>query len=322
MEKLCKPQVMVSRCLGFSACRYNGQTIQNKFVNKLKDYVEYTTVCPEVEIGLGIPRDPIRLVSEKDEILLYQPTTGKEYTKEMTDYSLNFLDSLKDVDGFILKGRSPSCGMKDVKVYLGKEKAVGSTKGSGIFASLVMKKYPYLAIEEEGRLTNFRIREHFLTKLYIMFKLRQVKESKSMSELVKFQSDNKYLLMAYHQKEQKLLGRIVANHDKKPFDEIIDEYRDHLGNAFARLPRHTNYINALMHIFGYFSDNLSSKEKDFVLGTLDKYKEGKIPLSVPINLLRSYVIKYEQVYLLEQSIWAPYPEDLVDISDTGKVDNL
>lgn len=321
MERICMPQVVVSRCLGFSACRYNGQTIPDKFVNKLKDYVEYTTVCPEVEIGLGIPRDPIRLVSEKDEILLYQPASGKEYSKEMRDYSLNFLNSLKDVDGFILKGRSPSCGIKDVKVYIGKEKAVGSTKGAGLFASEVMKKYPYLAIEEEGRLTNFRIREHFLTKVYIMFKLRQVKESKSMAELVKFQSDNKYLLMAYHQREQKLLGRIVANHDKKPFEEIIDEYRDHLGNAFSRLPRYTNYINALMHIFGYFSDNLSSKEKEFVLGTFDKYREGKTPLSVPLNLLRSYVIKYEQQYLLEQTIWSPYPEDLVDISDSGKVDN-
>lgn len=322
MQKIDKPQVVVSRCLGFSNCRYNGQTIPDKFVNKLKDYVEYKTVCPEVEIGLGVPRDTIRLVSEKEEILLYQPASGKVYTKEMKDYCVDFLDSLKDVDGFILKGRSPSCGIKDVKVYLGKEKAVGSIKGVGIFASHIIEKYPYLAIEEEGRLTNFRIREHFLTKLYIMFKFRQIEKAKSMADIVKFQSDNKYLLMAYNQKEQNLLGRIVANHDKKPFDALIDEYRNHLGGCFVRIPRYGNYINVLMHIFGYFSENLSSKEKSFVLGTFDKYKKGNIPLCVPVNILRSYVIKYEQSYLLEQSIWSPYPEDLMDINDTGKMDNL
>ncbi|WP_029452341.1 YbgA family protein [Clostridium algidicarnis] len=322
MDEINKPKVVVSRCLGFSACRYNGDTVSNKFVSNLKDYVEYNTVCPEVGIGLGVPRDSVRLVSKEYKITLYQPKTGNTYTKEMEDYSLEFLDSLKDVDGFILKGRSPTCGIKDVKIYLGKEKSSGSTKGAGIFAREVIKRYPYLAIEEEGRLTNFRIREHFLTKLYIMFKFRQVKEIKSMANLVKFQSDNKYLLMAYNQKEQKVLGRIVANHDKKSFDEIIEEYREHLGYSFRTLPRYTNYINTLMHIFGYFSDNLSSNEKVFILGTFDKYKDSKVPLSVPMNLLRSYVIKYEQSYLLDQTIWQPYPEELVDISDTGKIDNL
>lgn len=316
MEKVNKPFVVVSRCLGFSACRYDGQMISDKFVSKLKDYVEYKTVCPEVEIGLGVPRDTIRLISKDDEIILYQPASDKEYTKEMVQYSLNCLDSLEDIDGFILKGRSPSCGIKGVKVYLGKEKAAMSTKGAGIFASLVMKKYPYLAIEEEGRLTNFKIREHFLIKLYIMFKFRRVRKEKSMAGLVKFQADNKYLLMAYNQREQKILGRIVGNHDKRSFEVLADEYRDHLGTTFARIPRCSNYINALMHIFGYFSEELSSNEKDFILSNFDNYKKDKIPLSVPINLLRSYVIKYEQSYLLEQTIWSPYPQDLMDTSDT------
>jgi len=322
MQKLDLPQVVVSKCLGFSECRYNGQTIPDKFVNKLKDYVEYKTVCAEVEIGLGVPRNPIRLISEKDEIILYQPASEKEFTKEMVAFSRRFLDSLEEVDGFILKGRSPSCGIKDVKVYLGKDKASGSIKGIGIFAAEVVKKYPHLAIEEEGRLTNFRIREHFLTKLYLMTKLRQVKKTKTMAALVKFQAENKYLLMAYNQKEQKILGRIVANHEKRSFDELFDDYRNHLGAAFSKLPRYTSYINALMHIFGYFSENLSSKEKEFVLGTFEKYKKGLIPLSVPVNVLETYAIKYEQTYLLEQSIWEPFPQELMDISDTGKMENL
>jgi uncharacterized protein YbgA (DUF1722 family)/uncharacterized protein YbbK (DUF523 family) len=320
MQSLSKPKVVVSKCLGFSNCRYNGNTIPDKFVHKLKDYVEYIPVCPEVEIGLSVPRASLRLVKEKDELFLFQPVSRKDYAKEMEDYSEVLLNSLEEVDGFILKGRSPSCGIKDVKVYLGKEKTNGSTKGSGIFASKVLKKYPHLAIEEEGRLTNFRIREHFLTKLHIMFKLRQVEKTKAMAELVKFQGDNKYLLMAYNQKELKLLGKIVANHEKRVFEDLINDYRTHLGLALSRIPRYGNYINALAHIFGYFSDNLSSEEKSFVLSTFDKYKNCMVPLSVPVNLIRSYAIKYEHAYLLEQSIWMPYPEELMDISDTGKVE--
>jgi uncharacterized protein YbgA (DUF1722 family)/uncharacterized protein YbbK (DUF523 family) len=322
MNNELSPQVVVSKCMGFDTCRYNGQTLPDKFVEKLKDYVDYHPVCAEVEIGLGVPRNPIRLVLENEQIVLYQPASETEYTQQMIAFSHDFFDSLKAVDGFILKGRSPSCGTKDVKVYLGKSKATGSIKGQGIFAEQVFKRYPYLAIEEEGRLTNFRIREHFLAKLYTMCSYRQMEKTGNMAALVKFQAENKYLLMAYNQKEQKVLGRIVANHEKLPVASVISSYKEHLGIAFFRIPRYSNYINVMMHIFGYFSEYLSSPEKTFILDSFEKYKSGKISLSVPINILKSYVIKYNDSYLLEQSIWAPFPEELMDISDSGKTEDL
>lgn len=318
MGKNEKPTIVISRCLGFCKCRYNGDVVNDRFVQKLKEHVNYITVCPEVDIGLGIPRDPVRLVLENEAIELYQPVTGKIYTKEMDDYSKNFFQSLGQIHGFILKGRSPSCGIKDVKVYLGKEKAVGSIKGVGLFASHAIKNYPYLPIEEEGRLMNYAIREHFLTKLYTFFRFQEVKDSNSMKELVKFHSDNKYLLLAYNQSQLKKLGIIVANHEKKSFKEIIEEYEFHLGLAFARLPRKNNYINTFMHIFGYFSDDLTRGEKEFILDRFHKYKEEKIHMSVVLNLLRTYAIKYNQRYILDQTIWSAYPEELLDISDTGK----
>jgi uncharacterized protein YbgA (DUF1722 family)/uncharacterized protein YbbK (DUF523 family) len=314
-----KPTVVVSRCLGFDHCRYNGDTIPDKFVKRLGDYVNYITVCPEVDIGLPIPRETIRLVSENEVIKLYQPSTGRELTEEMSSFTNKFLSSLPDIEGFILKGRSPSCGTKDVKIYLGKEKAVGSIKGAGMFGMAVTDKFASAAIEEEGRLTNFKIREHFLTKLFIFFRLRQIRDSKSMAELVKFQSDNKYLLMAYNQKEQKLLGRIVSNHEKKSFDDLIEDYWQHLGLAFARAPRYTSIINALQHIFGYFSEELSPNEKTFFLDTLEKYRENKVPLSVLIHLLKGYALEYNEPYILQQTILSPYPDGLVDLSDSGKV---
>ncbi|MEO1816015.1 MAG: DUF523 and DUF1722 domain-containing protein [Acetobacterium sp.] len=322
MNQELRPQVVVSKCMGFDACRYNGQTLPDKFVEKLKDYVDYVPVCAEVEIGLGVPRNPIRLVMENEQIVLYQPASDTEYTKEMIAFSHDFFDSLKEVDGFILKGRSPSCGTKDVKVYLGKSKTTGSIKGQGIFATQVFKRYPYLAIEEEGRLTNFRIREHFLAKLYTLCRFRQVEKAGTMAALVKFQAIHKYLLMAYSQKEQKILGRIVANHEKLIVEMVIYNYKEHLGIAFSRIPRYSNYINVMMHIFGYFSEHLSSGEKTFILDSFEKYRNGKIPLSVPINILKSYVIKYNDPYLLEQSIWDPFPEELMDISDSGQMEDL
>lgn len=314
-----KPTVVVSRCLGFDHCRYNGDIIPDKFVQRLKEHVNYITVCPEVEINLGIPRDPVRLVSENEKIELYQPASGNVYTKDMDDYSKKTIESFgESVHGFILKGRSPSCGIKDVKIYLGKEKGVSSIKGVGIFADLVINRFPHLPIEEEGRLTNYAIREHFLNKLYTFFRFEDIKNSNSLKELVKFHSNNKYLLLSYNQTQLKNLGKIVANHDKKPFKEIIKDYESHLGLAFAKLPRKNNYINTFMHIFGYFSEELSKKEKEFILDRFDKYKEDKIHISVITTLLKTYAIKYEKEYLLDQTLWATYPEELLDISDTGK----
>ena len=313
-----KPKIVVSRCLGFAKCRYNGQTIPDDFIESLKDYVEYTTVCPEVEIGLGIPRESIRLIVEDGKIELYQPATDNLYTDEMDKYSIGKLEEIGDVDGFILKGRSPSCGTKDVKVYKGRGKAPNLGKDLGIFAKHVIEKYPYLAVEEEGRLTNLKIREHFLTKLYTMMNFKNVVESNSMGELVSFHSTNKYLLTAYSQVYLKKLGKIVANHENLPFKDAVYSYRENLGHAFSDIPKNTNYINSFMHIFGYFSDSLTDKEKEFVLDSFEKYRQDKLPLSVPVNILRSYVLRYEQDYLLSQSIWSPFPEELLDISDSGK----
>jgi uncharacterized protein YbgA (DUF1722 family)/uncharacterized protein YbbK (DUF523 family) len=312
-----KPTVVVSRCLGFDNCRYNATMIPDKFVKKLGEYVNYRTVCPEVEIGLPIPRETIRLVKDGEEIKLFQPSTGRELTEEMINFTKQFLDSLEDVDGFILKGRSPSCGTKDVKIYVGKEKAIGSFKGAGLFGKAVTERFSSKAVEEEGRLTNFKIREHFLTKLFTNFIFKQIKASDSMASLVKFQSDNKYLLMAYNQKEQKVLGRIVSNHEKKPFRELIKDYEDHLALAFARAPRYTSIINALQHIFGYFSEKISSKERQFFLETLENYRDDKIPQSVLIHLLKSYALQFNEEYILQQTILSPYPEGLIELRDSG-----
>ena len=220
MSTFSTPNVVVSRCLGFDHCRYNGQIIAAPFVQKMRDHVNFTTVCPEVACGLGVPRDFLRLVTVDGETRLLQPNAGLDHTQRMQAVVNSLLDDLTDVDGFILKNRSPSCGFKDVKIYANAKKGAAASRGSGMFGGAVLDHYPNLAIEDEGRLNNFRIREHFLTQLYTLAAFRQVKATGQMKDLVQFQAENKLLLMAYHQTELRKMGRIVANHDKRPFADV------------------------------------------------------------------------------------------------------
>ena len=318
MKKSVKPVVVVSKCLGFAHCRFNGLTISSHTVDKLRLHVEFRPVCPEVEIGLGIPRDPVRIVKESDEMRLVQPATGDDVTDKMTGFAESFLNSVGEVDGFILKSRSPSCGLKDVKIYPNMEKGSSGMRGSGFFGGAVMDKFPSSPIEDEGRLTNFRIREHFFTKLFTMARFRAVRSSNSMKELVRFQTENKLLLMAYNQEKMRFLGRIVANPEKKPFGEIIEGYEENLVGAFSRAPRYTSNINVLMHGLGYFSNELSSDEKAFFLDSLERYRAESVPLSVPLNIIRSFVVRFQEDYLAQQTFFEPYPEELMEITDSGK----
>jgi uncharacterized protein YbgA (DUF1722 family)/uncharacterized protein YbbK (DUF523 family) len=318
MRQFPKPVVVVSKCIEFEQCRYNGLMISSEVVRHLRPHVEFTPVCPEVEIGLGIPREPIRIISADGATRLIQPATQADVTQKMADFTKSFLQSLQGVDGFILKSRSPSCGIKDVKVYSGSGKGMSASKGKGFFGAGVLERFPHLAAEDEGRLTNFRIREHFLTRLFLLAGFRELKRDPSMKELVRFQGENKYLLMAYNQKELRVLGRIVANREKKPPEQVFADYESHLWNAFARPAREGSHINVLMHAMGHFSERLSSGEKSFFLNALEEYRDERVPLSVPLNLLKSWAVRFEDDYLMHQSFIEPYPEGLMEITDSGK----
>jgi uncharacterized protein YbgA (DUF1722 family)/uncharacterized protein YbbK (DUF523 family) len=313
-----KPAVIVSKCIEFESCRYNGLMISSDVVKRLKHHVHFSPVCPEVEIGLGIPRNPIRLVMVDGKARLIQPATKDDVTDKMNHFTSSFLDSLDEVDGFILKSRSPSCGTKDVKVYSGTEKGMAVHRSKGFFAGSVLDRFSHLAIEDEGRLTNFRIREHFLTKVFTLARFRQVKESRYMGELVRFQSENKFLLMAYNQTELRILGKIVANHEKRPKVEVFKNYELHLWSAFARPSRHTSNINVLLHGLGGFSKKLSSDEKSFFLNTIEEYRDERVPLSVPLSILKSWAVRFEDNYLVNQTFVEPYPVELMEITDSGK----
>ncbi len=270
-------------CLELEACRYDGQVVKAPLIKKLMPHVDLDPVCPEVEIGLGIPRDPIRLVALEGARRLVQPATGRDVTDRMEAFGVRFLEERREVDGFILKSRSPSCGIKDTKIYGSIDGERPAERGRGMFGAAVLERYPYAAVEDERRLTDFRLRHHFLTKLFARASFRSVKSSGQMARLAAFHAENELLLMAYHQTEMRALSEIVANREKRPFDVVMADYEEGLSHALARPSRSTSDINVLMQALGRFSEGPSGAEK--------------------------------RHYLARQTYLEPYPGELMDLRD-------
>ncbi len=342
-----RPRVVFSRCLGFEACRYNGQIIASEAVEQFRPFFDCVTVCPEKEIGLGVPREPIRIVRNQDRVLshestkhtkeedvrqqqtadasdrLVQPATGRDITGEMNRFAAGFLAALGPADGFVLKSRSPSCGLFDTRVFPGALKSSPlADKVAGFFGRQVLARYPQHAVEDEGRLTNFRIREHFLTRVYTSARFRAladtVHKSGAAGRLVQFHAENKLLMMGYNQVKMRALGRVVANPGQRPVAEVYAEYGRQLPEVFARLPRPASAVNVLEHALGYFKDRVSAAEKRFFKDALESYRAGRAPLSVPQSVVRAWVVRFGEEYLAQQTFFRPYPEELLTISDSGK----
>jgi uncharacterized protein YbgA (DUF1722 family)/uncharacterized protein YbbK (DUF523 family) len=312
-----KPVVVVSQCLGFAAVRYNGAILRDDFVRALTDHVRVVQVCPEVAIGLGVPRDPIRLVGNISSKRLVQPATGRDLTDSMRQYAEQFLANAGPVDGFILKSRSPSCGIKDVKVHAPApaENVVG--KSTGMFAETVLQRFPG-PVEDEGRLTNAKLRHHFLVRLFASARLRAVADRRAMADLVRFHTAYKYQLMAYSQRGLVTLGRFVANAESAPVATVLSHYTENFWRITGEPPRSTGTRNALMHVFGYVSDRLTARERKHFLGLLEDYRAERATLAALIALLQSWVVRFEEPYLAGQIFFDPYPRALLTLGDTGR----
>lgn len=311
--KFIKPKVVISKCLEFDACRYDGQIINNNHIKKLKKFIDFIPVCPEVEIGMGIPRDTIRIVEKNNKTILYQPETKKDFSNKMNKFSKKFLNELDEVDGFILKSKSPSCGYKSAKIYPKENNTPAIRTGNGLFTRNILLNYSNYPIEEEKRLNNIFIREHFFTSI---FTISDFKSVSSFDSLYKYHAKHKYLFMAYNQSLMRKMGKIAANETNKSFDLIRSKYFDNLLILLSKKSRYTSNINTQTHVMGYFKKNLSSNEKNHFLDTIELYRKRKIPLSSVNSILYSWIFRFENEYLMKQSFFNPFPENLIykDIS--------
>ncbi len=313
-----KPRIFVSKCLGFAKCRYDGQTLKDPFVEKIRNYAEIVTTCPETEIGLGVPRKAVRISDINGKYKLFQPSSDLDVTDKMNDFIDTYLEGSGEIDGFILKNRSPTCGISDVKIYKGTDPSARSYRGNGFFGSAVLEKYPHAAVEDEGRLRNFSIREHFLIKLFTLARFRQIKKDEKMKDLVKFQASHKLLFLAYRESSFRKCGSIVANHKKLNHNEVFSLYEKEMNKILSSPPKYTAIINSLYHAFGWISEGLSTDEKKLFLDTVEEYRDERIPLSVPLHMLDSYAVRFNNTYLKGQFFLKPYPAKLTVITDSGK----
>jgi len=318
MSDLVKPVVVVSKCLGFEHCRYNGEIIDDPFVRRLRESVDFKPVCPEMEIGLGVPRDPIRVVLVQGRMRLLQPASGRDFTEPMEEFAGRFLEGVGAVDGFLLKSRSPSCGTRDVKIYNETGNLLSAAQRQGFFGRAAMGRFGGASVEDEGRMRNFLIRERFLTMLFTLARFREVAAEPTMAKLTGFHARHKLLLMAYSESVMRQLGKIGANERHGPVADVVRDYGALLPRAFSGPPKYTAAINVLMHALGYFREGLTADEKAFFLDSLQRYRSGKLPLSVPVGILRSWVVRFSEPYLSRQVFFEPYPEALMDIADSGK----
>lgn len=311
--------------LGISACllgqevRFNGGHKRDAFLTDVFGrYVDWVDVCPEVEIGLGTPRPSMRLVrigrGEEAQVRLITPETGADHTDVMRAWAARRIAGLAqmDLDGYVLKKDSPSCGMERVKLY-SDEGGMPNKEARGIFAEELMSRLPHLPVEEEGRLNDPPLRENFITRVFVHARWREGgTEGWTRASLMRFHERHKFLLMARNQAGMRRLGRLLG--DSVPADdlgELARAYRQGLTETMRRAPTRRGHTNVLQHMAGFVSDRLDPADREELRETIERYRLGLLPLIVPITLLRHYVRKQEVAYLQGQVYLEPHPHELM-----------
>lgn len=314
-----RPRIVLSACMEIDACRHDGQQISDEFVRWLRPHVDLVPVCPEVEIGLGVPRDTIRLVAEGERTRMVQPATGNDLTARMHDFSQRYLDELGEVDGFVLKAGSPSCGTGGVKVYAGEQRGSAAVRTeAGLFAANVQARYGDIAVETDGRLRNYPIRHHFLTRIFACAELRELGPRPRAAALADFQRRHKHLLMTYDQHRMRELGAIAADGKGRSDADRFRDYSAGFHEALAHMPSHESYINSLMHMYGHFKKSLGAVETDEFMAQLEDFRHHRLPLHAVTSVIRSWCSRFAYDYFADQSLLEPYPRELVQMRDSGK----
>lgn len=305
-------KIGISACLLGNMCRYDGLHAQDNFIAKiLSKYFEFVPICPE-KMVFSTPREAIRLVEIDGDIKVKTSNTNKDVTKELEDISLTCAKMLEEeaLCGFILKSKSPTCGMERVKVYQNKN-APAEKKGVGLFAKQVQEKFPLLPLEEEGRLNDPWLRENFLMQIFAYKALFEFLENKpQIKDLVEFHTSYKYLIYAKSNQAYKDLGKIVANQENKEIELILEEYKIAFLKAIYLKGSVSKTYNVLLHILGYFKKLISKEEKAEILESIDEFKEGIIPLIAVVKLFTLYTKRFDVTYLKTQIFLNPYPKEL------------
>lgn len=302
----------ISSCLLGNKVRFDGGHKMERFLtDTLGRFVEYIPVCPEVEYGLPVPREALRLVGDPESPRLVTSRTNVDHTEGMKQWAARRVVELEQEDlcGFIFKSKSPSSGMERVKVY--DRHGVPVNKGVGIFARAFMDRFPLIPVEEEGRLHDPLLRENFIERIFTLKRWRDMAAGrKSRGDLVDFHTRNKLLILSHSPKHYQVMGRLVAQARDYPLEELYERYVRLLMEALKLKASPAKNANVMQHMLGYFRKDLSGDEKQEMLETIRLYRQGHFPFIVPMTLMNHYVRKYDQSYLKEQTYLNPHPLEL------------
>jgi uncharacterized protein YbgA (DUF1722 family)/uncharacterized protein YbbK (DUF523 family) len=308
-----KIPIGISSCLLGNKVRYDGSHKHEPFLTEtLGKYVEWIPVCPEVECGLPVPREAMRLVGDPKHPRLVTTRSGVDHTQRMQQWAVKKVRALQSesICGFVFKSRSPSSGMRGVKIYT--SEGVPVSTGAGIFAQAFLEHFPLLPVEDEGRLHDPGLRESFIERVFVYRRWQEYhRYDGSIGGLVSFHSDHKLLLMAHSQKHYGMLGRLVAGAKRSRKEELHRNYLGTLMEGLGYLATTKKNTNVLQHMAGYFKEQLSQDEKQELHDVIGQYHQGLVPLIVPVTLFRHYVRKYRIAYLQRQYYLNPHPLELM-----------
>jgi uncharacterized protein YbgA (DUF1722 family)/uncharacterized protein YbbK (DUF523 family) len=306
-------RIGISSCLLGQAVRYDAGHKRDAFlVDTFGKFVEWVPVCPEVEAGFGTPREAMRLVGASDGIRLLTIKSKQDVTAQLETAIARRMRTLpsEQLSGYILKRNSPSCGLQRVKVY--NRAGTGSSPGQGLFATALTERFPHLPVEEEGRLSDPRLRENFVERVFAYSRLRALfVRGWTVASLMRFHAVHKLILMAHSPAATTALGRIAAEARTLGRPQAEQRYTDGFMRALAIIASPRRHTNVLQHMAGYFKRVLDAESREELAGTIEDYRLGLVPLIVPITLLRHHVRVHRVEYLADQLYLAPHPKELM-----------
>ncbi len=309
-------KIGVSACLLGEEVRHDGQHKRDAFlVEVLGEHVDFVPVCPEMELGLGAPREAMRLVADGGHARLVTIRTGRDLTLGMAAYAEDRVRRLADDDlsGYVLKKDSPSCGMTRVKLYASNEPGATVTRdGVGIFADALLRRFPHLPVEEEGRLHDPRLRENFIERIFAFHRLKELFAGRwTLASLVVFHTRHKLAILAHSPEGYRRLGRLVAEGKTIPRAELRKRYEVELMTSLAAMATPGRHANVLLHMVGYFRDKLDAGSRAELVGSVDDFRRGLVPLIVPITLVRHHARRLDVAYLTAQTYLDPHPKEMM-----------
>ncbi len=300
----------ISACLVGEKVRYDAGSKTSRFcVSELGQHVSYKAFCPEVAIGLPVPRPTIRQINKENLIHVAKPDGSGDVTDALKEYGKRIAKLAQSFSGYVFCAKSPTCGMERVKIYNEKGDALPAT-GIGIFAREIMKANPLLPCEENGRLNDPIIRENFVARVFVYKNWQLLTEKKiTKHKLIQFHSQYKYMVMSHDLSAYKYLGRLIAS-NTLDIEELAEQYIHGLMTALKVKATRKKHANTLQHIQGYFKKQLTASERKELCQQIDDYRTGMVPLMVPLTLIKHYLMNYPQQYIQQQVYLNPYPQQL------------